>query len=371
MDLSTTERAVLMGMVTYPDMQDREISSMLDLPNSTYASAKSKILKQGLVQDIFIPIFPRLGFELLATVFGDFNPSIPFSERLRNTKMTVEASPEMIVSIGESHRGFSLSIARNVTRIMKIMDVRMRLLARLNLLEIELPTQVLFPFQLSHVHRFFNNAPLLFKRIQEIGGFQSDHLEDLFTPEQLRKKDKILQLDGSRMINEPAQVNLSKTQLDILLYLIKYPELSASRLSAVSPYSRHTISRAKDHLQEEGYITRMRILDLAQLGYKILTLFHSRLDPKHPITIGECTMPQLLQDETIFFTSRPTEMVMIAVYPDYVEYNKGMSAFNHFLKNNNHANTIPVFRNHSLPEAIWIKKFAFEDLLRDHFDLKI
>jgi hypothetical protein len=281
----------------------------------------------------------------------------------------VEVYPEIIFSMGESHRGFSISIAENVTSIMRIAQERMKLLADLNLLEIELPQEVIFPFEMSSIHRFFNLAPLLYSKLkmednaflQDIPGLERD----------VYKKDGILKIQNSDSRMRPQDVDLTKKQLEIMYNLIKYPDHSASKLATVIPHSRHTISRIKDLLVDNGYLTSLRIPDLSKLGYSMLSLFHVKVDPKRPLEDDLCKHPELLQDDTIFLVSRPTELMMLAVYENYPHYNKGMSTFNQFLKSRDHMTKIPNIRNHSLSEAIWVKTFSHHALIKKAFNLKV
>ena len=370
MELSATEKVTLMGMITYPDLQDREVSAMLDLPNSTYASAKSRLLRMGIVEDSMVPVFPKLGFELLVAVYGDFNPAVTVEERIKNTRKAVEIEPELVLSMGESHRGFSISVARNITRIMRISQYRTKILAEMNLLEIELPREVLFPFQLSRIQRYFNQAPLLAKLLKDDPAISERSDRDgVFSPDRLKAKDTILENDISLRSEEASRVDLSRTQLRILHQIVRYPGLSASKLSSLSVYSRHTLSRVKDSLIDDGYVSRMRVLDLSMLDYRILSLFHIRTDPKRPLSPRESVSPELLQDDAILLVSRPTEIVLLAVYHDYNEFSKGKDTLIHYLKGNGHINVIPNPRNHSISEAIWVKRFTYHDLIREHFSL--
>ena len=363
---------VLLGLTTYPDLADNEISSMLSLPNSTFASAKARIIEGGFLDEIYLPIFPKLGFELLATVYSDFNPSVTVEERVKNTSKAVEVYPELILSLGESHRGFSISIARNATRIMKISFERTKLLSEMDLIETKLPWEVMFPFQLSSVHRFFNHAPLLYNKFTHMEKNIDKMLDDVgFSEDVVYKMDNVLSSGVETPIISPYEVQLTNTQLEILYFIVRYPWMSSSKLSNHAPYSRHTISRTREKLLGDGYLAKMRIPDLSQLGYNILSLFHAQIDPKNPITEENYKRKELLQDDTMFMVSRPRELMMLAAYENYGQYNRGMSSFNQYLKINGHLRRIPNVRNHSLSEAIWIKHLEFHPLIRSTFDLNV
>lgn len=370
--ISQTEKLVLLGLVANPNLPDNEISAKLSLPNSTFASAKSRIHDMGYLDEIYLPIFPRLGLELLATVYSDFNPSVKVEDRVKYTSKAIEVYPELVLSLGESHRGFSISIAPNVTRIMTISNERNKLFAEKGLIETKLPWEVLFPFKLSNIHRFFNLAPLLLSKFTRDGSGIQKILDDVgFDQSEVYSNDRILQVDSPVDGCFPSNVDLTKTQQEILYYIVRYPWMSSSRLASMAPFSRHTISRTRERLLEEGYISKLRIPDLTMLGYNILSLFHAQIDLKKPLSPESFQRVELLQDDTMFFVSRPREIIMLASYEDYKHYNRGMSSFNHFLKSNDHLFNIPSVRNHSLSDAIWIKKFEFYPLISSIFNLNI
>ncbi|MGA1821222.1 MAG: hypothetical protein ACMUIG_01690 [Thermoplasmatota archaeon] len=370
--ISQTEKLVLLGLVTYPHLPDNEISAKLSLPNSTFASAKSRIQDMGYLEEIIIPIFPRLGLELLATVYSDFNPSVKVEDRVRFTSRAIEVYPELILSLGESHRGFSISIAPNITRIMTISNERNKLFAEKGLIETKLPWEVMFPFKLSRIHRFFNLAPLLLSKFTREGVGLDKVLRDVgFDRSEVYKNDLILQMDSLPSVFSTGSVDLTRTQQEVLYYVVRYPWMSSSKLASVAPFSRHTISRTKERLIEDGYISKLRIPDLSMLGYNILSLFHAQIDLKKPLPPESLGRVELLQDDTMFFVSRPREMLMLAAYEDYKHYNRGMSSFNHFLKSNDHLFNIPNVRNHSLSDTIWIKKFQFHPLINSIFNLNL
>jgi hypothetical protein len=365
--LTETEKLALLGLTIYPQLSDKEVAQRLSMLYSTLASAKARLLKRGYLEEYVLPIFPKLGFELMATVYTDFNPAITVEERVAITRKMVEVYPEMVLSLGEAHRGFSLSVAQNVTRIMRISLQRVRLFADLNLLEIELPIEVLLPFELSIFHRYFNMAPLLSRWFKGTSSVDP-YAEFGISRSEIMGNDSVLEVVVDR--NENAE-DLSKTEKEILYYLVKYPFMSSAKLSGRAPYSRQTISKVKDSLIQGGFIRMQRIPDLSVLGFSMLTLYHARIDPKRPLDGPTCKSHEILQDETVFLVSRPTELLMLAVYEDYGHYNRGMGAFTQCLKSNGYASKIPNIRSHSLQHAIWIKKFQYHDLIKDTFSLKV
>jgi DNA-binding MarR family transcriptional regulator len=367
-ELSRTEKAALLHFITFPSLSDTELSSRMGMANSTLASIKSRLRQMGYLNEHYIPNFPMLGLELLAAVYSDFNPSISVEERVANTRRTVEIYPEVVLSVGESHRGFSISVAENITRIMRISSERLKTLSDMDLLELELPQEVYFPFEMARVFRFFNLAPLLRSKLS-----RSDPtlLEEFGTTrEDVCTRDRIMDTRGKGSMVRPAEVDLTSKQLEILYRTLRHPDLSASRLSEMTGHSRHTISRTRDMLVDEGFITLLRVPDLSKLDSVILSLYHVKLDPRNAMPISTEPDLDLLQEDSVFFVSRPHEIIMLAIYDNYMHHNHCKNLFNQYLKGNNMIKTIPTIRNHSLAEAIWIKRFETHELIKGTFGLK-
>jgi len=106
-----------------------------------------------------------LGCELLAVIYTQFNPVIPLNERIKTTKKTIEVFEEIFFSAGEQEKGFSISLSKNYTNIGKINEIRTETFGKVDLLEQEYPTEVIFPFETSHINRFFDFSRILKKSI--------------------------------------------------------------------------------------------------------------------------------------------------------------------------------------------------------------
>jgi hypothetical protein len=92
-----------------------------------------------------------------------FNPVIPLKERVETTKRTIEVFDEIFFSVGEEEKGFSISLSQNYTNIGRINEIRTETFGKLGLLEKEYPHEVIFPFETSHIHTFFDFSSVLQK----------------------------------------------------------------------------------------------------------------------------------------------------------------------------------------------------------------
>ncbi|MCD6383604.1 MAG: winged helix-turn-helix transcriptional regulator [Thermoplasmata archaeon] len=347
-----TTREVLAAFTVYPEKSEKEIASLLSIPRSTLTATKQRLLKAGLYQKRYLPIYPRLPLEHMAVVYSDFNPAVSAEERIENTKRSVEVFEEIVLSIGETHRGLSVSFSTDYTTLSEIYDIRMKVLAKLNLLEIEQPWQVVFPLRRSMIFRFFNFGPLL-----------SREFPDIFSSDEMRRLDTLFRVDKGVAQTCEEELALNRREREILYGLVKYPNYTLSQLSDVLGYSRPTVAKVRGRLIEEGYVHPYIIPNAPGIGFNILTLYHIRINPKKPLDERWGVLEGALDEGTVFMAAKPFEAIVLGVYRNYSEFNRSKSRLNRYLKSEDLIVKVPDVRNHSLLETIWIKYFVFHEIL--------
>jgi len=135
--LNKNEKKVLHGICKYPTITDSELSTILQMKLSTLTSIKRRLTTQGYYRPVIFPLPSRLGCELLAIIYMQFNPVIPLKERMETTKRTIEVFDEIFFSVGEEEKGFSISLSQNYTNIGRINEIRTETFGKLGLLEKE------------------------------------------------------------------------------------------------------------------------------------------------------------------------------------------------------------------------------------------
>jgi hypothetical protein len=276
---------------------------------------------------------------MLVIIYTSFNPVIPLEERVITTGRTIEVFEELFYSIGEQEQGFSLSLSEDYTSIGKINDIRTQTFGKLGLLEKEYPVEVVFPIEISTVHRFFNFAPLLKKRFG------------------IQKEDKDIEINILTKNRE--KTKLTDTEKRTYCALIEYPEDNDSIIAEQLGISRHTVSRMKKRFYSDGNLTEMRIPDLNLLGFEILAFYHIRYDPSNPPDIEKDELTPLRNRSTIFMASRQFETVIISIYSNYDEYRIDKTKKIQYLKEKNWLAENPIIRMYSLNKLIVIKDFTF------------
>lgn len=339
--LTKNEEKVLYGLVRYPEMQDSELASKLDVKLSTLTSIKRRLSNQGFFRNLTVPMVNHLGCELLAVIYTQFNPVIPLEERVQTTKRNIEIFDEIFFSVGEQEKGFSISLSQNYATIGRINEIRTETFGRLGLLEKEYPYEVIFPFEMSHITRFFDYTRLL-KRIFSIDDKESGIKSEWF--------------------NDVNRVMLSQKEQKVYATLVEHPDDTTQEIGEMVGLSRHTISRMKKQFFEKELLKQIVLPNLNQLGIEILAFYHIKFNPHRAPSKEDITY--LDSPFTIFLASRKFETVILSAYPTYQEYKEDEMSKIRFLKENDLIAYPPFIGTYMFERMVVIKDFDFAPITK-------
>lgn len=338
--LTPNEQRVLYGLVRYPSLNDSELSSQIGVKLSTLTSIKRRLHDQRVFRQLLVPLLNRLGSELLAVIYTQFNPVIPLEERVSITKKTIEVFDEIFFSTGEQEKGFSISLAKNYSSIGRIDDIRTETFGSLGLLEKEYPSEVIFPFESSEIIRFFD-----FSRV----------LESMFNLEYSDKKRSDIdefKIDGFH--------SLSSKEKKVYTSLVQFPTATTQQIGEKVGLSRHTVSRMKKKFFDLHLLKHLTIPDLKQLGFEILAFYHYQFSPGKSPSMDDILY--LDAPSTVFLARRKYEIVMISAYKTYQEYKEDKMQKIRFLKENDFISYTPLVRKYMFERMVFMKNFVFHPI---------
>ena len=338
--LTDLERRVIHGLVSYPDLDEKDIISILDIKPSSFYSIRKRLLGQGLIKYLYIPMINRIGGEILAVIHTNFNPVIPLENRIEATKKSIEISEEIFLSIGEQDKGFSLSFSRDYTNIGRINDVRTEIFGKLMLLEKEYPLEVIFPFEISKIERFFEYSCILSK---------------FFNIDFDGRKNKWFE-------NNRENVEMNEKEKRVFVGLVENPTMPLTRLCKEISVSMNTVARLKREFVEEGLLKKVVIPDLGKMGFEILAFYHIKYNPNKPPS--EHDFKKLEDDSIIFFANRKFESVIISAHPTYQDYKERKMEKIKYLKERNLITFDPLIRKYMFNKMRIIKDFDFSSITR-------
>ena len=332
MDLTNNEKKVLYGIVKFPNYNDKMLSEKIFLKQSTVSAIRKRLKQEGYYRILAVPMLQNLGAEMLVLIHTNFNPVIPLEKRIEITEKNIEAYEEIIFSMGEEDKGFSISFSRNYTDIGKINDIRAKTFGKLGLLDGEYPKEVIFPFEISKIYRFFTFTPLL-------SNFFG--IDDNFRDENLFKINK---------------TKLSKKEAEVFCKLVENPEASLKEIAEFCGITRHTAGRMKKKFFND-MIKLIAIPDFSKLNLKILSFCHLIFDPKNAPEQDE--IKKIIDTPTIFFAARNFEYVSISMHRNYESYKfHKMSALQRIRENGWEAEKY-IIRTFSIDKAKIIKDINF------------
>ena len=340
--LTKNEKKVLYGITRYSTVTDSELSDIIDVKLSTLTSIKRRLEDNGYYRTLMIPLVNRLGCELLAVIYMQFNPVIPLQERVETTKKTIEVFDEIFFSVGEEEKGFSMSLSQNYTNIGRINEIRTETFGRLGLLEKEYPHEVIFPFETSRIHRFFDFAPIL-KQLFSI--------DDDRTPS--TSKD---------LFSDVSLMDCTAKERKVFHALVEHPTATTQHIGDLVGLSRHTVARMKTQFFDDGLLQLLTLPNLQKLGLDILTFYHISFNPsKAPSTIERTALDS---PYTVFFASRKFESVLLSAYPTYQEYKADEMNKIRYLKENDLLSLPPFISTYRFEHMALIKEFDFAPLVK-------
>ena len=340
--LTKKEGEVLHGLVLYPELNDSELSSIIDVKLSTLTSIKRRLADRGFFSRLTVPMVNRLGCELLAAIYMQFNPVIPLEKRIQTTKRTIEVSDEIFFSVGEQEKGFSLSLSQNYTNIGRINEIRTETFGKLGLLEKEYPHEVVFPFETSRIARFFDYSRLLHR---------------MFSLEEEKKAGTVV-----KWFHDMKDVELSPKERKVYVALVEYPSATTQYIGKKMGLSRHTIARMKNHFFEEGLLKQIVLPDLRRLGVEILAFYHIKFNPhKAP---SKADIDYLDSPFTVLLANRKFEAVVLSAYPTYQDYKEDEMNKIRFLKENDLIFYPPFIGTYMFEKMAVIKDFDFVSITK-------
>jgi DNA-binding MarR family transcriptional regulator len=344
MKLSGNEVVVLYQLCRWPLLTDREHAERAGMSPSTFSSIRGRLERRGYFKRVRVPMMQDLGCEMLVVIYTEFNPAIPLEKRVEATRKSIEIHEELIYSVGETNKGFSLSLAGDYTAASRIADVRTGLFASMNLLERSFPEEVVFPFSISRIDRFMEFAPLLASSFGIKTGFETEGVDGVFRPR--------------------GKVSLSETERIVYTGLIEHPEMNDTQLGEILPVGRHTISKIRNKMENSGLIKTLVIPDLKMLGFKVICFYRIRYLPKKPIDIHGSEPLPIMDNNTFFIASRKYDTIMLSAYMDYDEAKMENMRKVQFLKENGFIEGMPVIQEYSVTNLVIIKDLTFGPITR-------
>ncbi|MCE7735668.1 MAG: hypothetical protein GPJ54_12370 [Candidatus Heimdallarchaeota archaeon] len=301
-DLSQNEARVLHSLVRWPDLTDQAIHSEIGMKKSTFSSIKTRLKEQNYYSRLFIPNFPKIGFELLLVMFGQLNRFTTYDERMRIAGDTVKSFTEDFYGISESNKSFTLAVSENYTEYAKNLQSFLSLYSENKFLSKEGMMTKAYPFELSRIYSFLDYESLLAKNFGFISEGYVERETIPYGPTKIAK--------------------LSRAERKVLAGLVKYPEETDTLIAEEVGVSRNTVANAKRKFIKEGICFTRVVPNLEKLGLSVLAYTYRKFNPR--ITMDQRTDATELVRKLFsphFYVSKNLDGFIISAHNSMDEFN--------------------------------------------------
>ena len=110
--LTQVEKKIFYGLVSYPDLPDKQIAELINVTRQSIARARKVFESSGIIQTKRIVNLKKLGFEILALAHVKFRPESPIAARMEGVKEVVDYLPSFFW-IGENLETVVIGAYRN------------------------------------------------------------------------------------------------------------------------------------------------------------------------------------------------------------------------------------------------------------------
>ena len=260
--LSDNEARTLLGLVKYPNLNDRQLSERIGIKMSTVTAIKNRLKDLGYFITVRVPKVQNLGAELMSVSYNHTNPAVPRESQLEVGRSLVEGFDELFyVGVGPRYR-FSMSMHRNYSSASRVLDGVQGLYSRHGLLVPGSDGTVHLPFDQTKVYNFFDCSVLL------------EQVFDIHLP---KRPDDAQLHDGEFTASQSHK--LSRIERKVLRGLIQNPDLLDSSISKRIDVTRQSVTKMRKRFSDLDLFFTLRIPNLELLGFEMMALVHTVYRP--------------------------------------------------------------------------------------------
>lgn len=341
--LSENESKTLLGLVKFPDLNDRQISEIIEIKMSTVTAIKNRLKDMGFFMTVRVPHLHNMGAEVLSITYARTDSTVPDGTQLDVGKQLVEGFDEIFyVGAGPRHR-FSMSIHHNYSSACRVINGLLALYSRSSYLVPGDHVTVHLPFDQTKVYNFFDHSKLL---EQTFGTRLPD-----------RPEDRDLH-DGRP--GTISNVKLSRIERKVLRGLIQNPDQLDSNISKRIDVTRQSVTKMRKRFTDLDLFHTLRIPNLNLLGFELLALIHTRYKPTSTLTSRADALAGVYDElPLIFKADSDPEGVELVATQSYRELERYMDWMTAHLRDQDAIEQDPTVLVFTFPNFIAVKNHVY------------
>lgn len=251
-DLSINEKRVLYGLVRFPEEHAIQIAKQMGIPQPTFSNIQRRLKKDKYYSIVGLPDLQSLGLELIAVIYGSYNPISTDKDRQSLEFFLRQRFPEIFYMVSGVHNVLIFLTSNNFAELNQVIESIEKTYIEKGIMERAAITKEIFTLQTSLIARWFDYSNPLYSKF---------NLEEKGAPPPMKLKP------GGHA--KAKLTDMHQNECHVLLHLLEHPEDSEVRMAKSLDLSRTTVSKAKAKLIEQGNFMRCVIPNIAKMGFEV------------------------------------------------------------------------------------------------------
>jgi len=309
-----SEMQVILGLVENAMRTDAEIAEAYKLKKGTVASIRRWLLDAGAITYVNVPAFNKLGCEILGFHIGTTEPSERADTRTNHYIEFTSKCPQIYHGMIGGTSVVFFTALKNATEFDTLVQGHNSFFTGSRRSSKAKLASVVFPYALSKCTAVPNFASIVH------GHFQLDVPPPKSIPPE------------SAEVESP---DLSETERMTLVSLVEHPRSSDREIASNVGLSRQAVTRIRNKLTENGFVTTVCVPRLYKWGFEIGAVAHPKFNMEIPWDKRLKTQPAESIELSFLTLSKADEAVanyILAKYSDYSERLENILAWYHKVK---------------------------------------
>jgi len=337
-----SEMVVMLGLLDDASSTDAQIAEMYGLNKGTVASVRRRLVDAGALCYSNIPAFNKLGCEMICCHFGSTDPALSQDVKTGHYMEFCDSQPSIFNGLIGGNSVVFFTAFKNATELETFNLARNRFFSGVKRLSKADFRTVMFPYAVSRGSYTTNFAPLV---------------HDFFKLEVPQPKPRpVVHVD----VETP---DLGETERNVLVSMVENPGGSDREIAARVKLSRQAVTRVRNRLVEDGFVTLKCLPRLYKWGFEIYAVANARFNMDMPWDKRLKGQPRPPVDFSFFTLSKPDESVsnyMVPRFQDYAESLESAMAWYHKAKAFDAKPDINVF---ALERCTELRNFEFAPIV--------
>lgn len=300
-----SERKVILGLTEDADRTDSEIAEAYGLKKGTVASIRRRLVDSGAIYYSNVPAFNKIGCEMIGFHSGTAEPSEQTNVRMNDYIEFCNTCPQIFEGMIGGSSVALFTAFRDVTDYELFMQSHSRFFTGSRRSSKARLRGTQFPFKLSkgtYVPNFASTVHNLFRM-------------DVPAPKE--------RIPVACEIETP---DLSKSERMTMVAMVENPMASDREIASKVKLSRQAITRIRNRLVEDGFVTRVCIPRLSRWGFEICVIAHAQFNMELSWEMRLKSQPRRVVNASFFTLSKPDEAVAGFLVPGFSEYTEAMES---------------------------------------------